>query len=391
MKDAGFINIHVLTAFLSCMGLGVVFMNIPPVLPELKMAYGVTYARIGLLVASIIFTHAVVQIPSGLLTDIIGPKKTLLLSLSLILIANLLCIFNNQFDFVLCMRVLSGIGTGFAFLSGMKYAASYTSEENMGLVQGFFGGAFSIGAILPFLLMPIIVKIDSRLIYLTTAAFFMIPIICLLIWGVEVRSKSRMRLAHFKPVFKNRAIWILGILHAIFFAGVLTLSTWFSAFFTSMSSSESLGMAGVWGAVMMLISAVGRFTGGALIKRFTPFKILLSSFLALVVIFLMLCWMDQPILLLLFFGLAIYVGSATFGPISLLSITASKMEFAASGFGIVNCVANIGSFLLPILFGYLIDLTGSFTLSFLSMGGFSVCGAVLMLLCRKWLHQEGRK
>jgi nitrate/nitrite transporter NarK len=389
MKNVGLINIHVLTAFLSCMGLGVVFMNIPPVLPELKMTYGVTYARIGLLATSIIFAHAAVQIPSGLLTDIIGPKKSLLLSLSLILIANLLCIFNNHFNFVLCMRIISGIGTGFAFLAGMKYAALYTSEENRGLVQGFFGGAFSIGAILPFLLMPIMVKIDSRLIYLTTAAFFMIPIFCLLIWGVEVHTQSGMRLAHFKPIFKNKDIWMLGILHAIFFSGVLTLSTWFSAFFTSMSNSESLSMAGAWGAVMMFISAVARVTGGALVKCFAPFKILMGSFLVLVVSYLMLCWTDQFILLLFFFGLAIYVGSVTFGLIFFLSSAASKMEFAASGFGIVNCVANIVSFLLPIFFGYLIDLTGSFTLPFLFMGGFSVCGAALVLLWRKRLSQDG--
>lgn len=369
------------------MGLGVVFMNIPPVLPELKMTYGVTYARIGLLVTSIIFAHAAVQIPSGLLTDVIGPKKSLLLSLSLLLIANFLCIFNNHFNFVLCMRVLSGIGTGFAFLAGMKYATLYTSEENRGLVQGFFGGAFSIGAILPFLLMPIMVKIDWRLIYLTTAAFFVIPIFCLLIWGVEVDSQSGIRMAHFKPIFKNKAIWMLGVHHAIFFGGVLTLSTWFSAFFSSMSDSESLKMAGVWGALMMLISGVARFTGGALVKRFAPFKILMGSYLVLVVSYVVLCLTDQFILLLFFFGLAIYMGSVTFGLIFFLSSAASKMEFAASGFGIVNCVANIGSFLLPIFFGYLIDITGSFKPPFLSLGGFSVCGVALTLLLRRWVHQ----
>lgn len=156
------LNIHVFTAFLSCMGLGVVIMNLPPVLPELKAAYNVTFARIGLLVTSLILTHAAVQIPFGLVTDLIGPKKSLLGSLSLILIANLLCAFNNYFNFVLSMRILSGIGTGLAFLSGMKYASLFTSEHRRGLVQGIFGGSFCIGAILPFLLMPTLVHEIGR-------------------------------------------------------------------------------------------------------------------------------------------------------------------------------------------------------------------------------------
>ena len=387
MKTRAF-NIHVLTAFLSCMGVGVVFMNIPPVLPELKTTYDVTYARIGLLVTSLIFAHAAVQIPSGLVTDVIGPKKSLLGSLSLILIANLLCAFNNHFNFVLSMRILSGIGTGFAFLAGMKYAALFTSERSRGLVQGFFGGSFSIGCIVPFLLMPIMIEINWRLIYLTTAAFFIIPILCLVVWGSEVHSESRMQLAHFKPVFKNKAIWILGVLHGLFFGGVVTMSTWFSAFITSLSNNDSLSMAGVLGAVMMLISGIARFMGGGLVKRFTPFTILIYSFLILVVSFLMLCWTDHFFLLLFFFGLAIYMGSITFGLIFFLSSVASKMEFAASGFGIVNFVANIGSFLLPILFGYLIDISGSFTLSFISMGAFSACGAAIVILLKKWLPQD---
>jgi len=358
------------------------------VLPELKATYDVTYARIGLLVTSLIFAHAAVQIPSGLVTDVIGPKKSLLGSLSLILIANLLCAFNNDFNFVLSMRILSGIGTGLAFLAGMKYAALFTSEQSRGLVQGFFGGSFSIGCILPFLLMPIMIEIDWRLIYLTTAAFFVIPIFCLVVWGSEVHSQSRMQLAHLKPIFKNKAIWMLGVFHGLFFGGVVTMSTWFSAFITSVSNSDSLSMAGAWGAMMMLISGIARFMGGGLVKRFTPFTILIYSFSFLIVSYLMLCWTHHFFLLLFFFGLAIYMGSITFGLIFFLSSVASKMEFAASGFGIVNFVANIGSFLLPILFGYLIDISGSFTFSFISMGAFSVCGVAMVIFLKKWLPQD---
>lgn len=389
------INIHVFTAFLSCMGVGVVFMNLPPVLPELRTTYGVSYARIGFLIASLVLAHASVQIPSGLITDLIGTKKSLLGSLTLILISSLLCVFNTDYYFVLSMRILSGIGTGFAFISGMKYAAMFTSPTDRGFVQGVFGGSFSIGGIIPFLLMPMLVHINWKLIYLTTAAFFAIPILCLIIWGKEMPSQGKIQLTQFKPIFRNKAIWMLGILHAIFFGGVLTMSTWFSAFITSVTSNNSLSWAGAWGGLMMLISGIARFMGGGLLKRFTPLNILIYTFLILSVSYLTLCWLNNLPLLFFFFGLAIFMSSVTFGPIFYLSTLASKMELAASGFGIVNFIANLGSFLFPIAFGYLIDITDSYTASFIFMTVLSIMGASITYFLKSLLpkdpHSQGSK
>ena len=387
-REKSAFNIHVITAFLSCMGLGVVFMNLPPVLPELRTAYGVTYASIGFLVTSLVLAHAAVQIPSGLVTDVIGPKKALLWSLSLILVSTLFCVFNKHYYFVLFLRILGGIGTGFAFISGMKYAALFTPESRRGLVQGIFGGSFSVGGIFPFLLMPMLVQINWKLIYLTTACFFAIPIFLLVLWGKEVRSGTEIKLAQFKPVFKTEAIWMLGALHAIFFGGVLTMSTWFSAFFNSISNKDSLISTGAWGALMMLISGIARFMGGELMKMFTPLNMLIYSFLILAVSYMMLWWLHNFLLLLFFFSLAIYMSSVTFGPIFFLSSVASKMEFAASGFGIVNFIANLGSFLLPILFGYFIDISGSYLVSFVFMSSLTVIGALMVYSLKRLIPQH---
>jgi MFS family permease len=217
-------------AFLSCMGLGVVFMNLPPVLPSLKAAYNVTNASIAFLVTSLVLAHAAVQIPAGLMTDQIGPKKTLIASLGIIFLSTFACVFNNSYTFVLVMRFLSGIGTGFAFNSGLKYASIFTAENRRGMMQGIFGGSFSIGGIIPFFLMPFLAGINWKFIYLASSAFFVFPITCLFLWGKEVKSEYIIKLSQFKPVFKSRSIWILGFMHAIFFGGVLTLGTWFSAF-----------------------------------------------------------------------------------------------------------------------------------------------------------------
>jgi nitrate/nitrite transporter NarK len=39
-------------------------------------------------------------------------------------------------------------------------------------------------------------------------------------------------------------------------------------------------------------------------------------------------------------------------------------ENAGTAIGLVNFIASIGAFLFPVIFGYFIDLTGTFSLSF---------------------------
>jgi nitrate/nitrite transporter NarK len=373
------VNRHLYMAFLSCMGLGVVFMNLPPVLPSLKAAYNVTNASIAFLVTSLVLAHAAVQIPAGLMTDQIGPKKTLIISLGIIFLSKFACVFNTSYTFVMVMRFLGGIGTGFAFNSGLKYASIFTAENRRGMMQGIFGGSFSIGGIIPFFLMPLLAVISWKYIYLASSAFFVLPITCLFLWGKEVKSESVIKLSQFKPVFKSRSIWILGLMHAIFFGGVLTLGTWFSAFVIFTNPSSSLHIAGAWGALMMLISGIARFMGGTYLHWLSARSIVLLSFLSLCACYLLLSQANRFGYVLALFYLAVYLSSLTFGPIFFLSTISTKMELAGSGFGIVNFITNLGSLVLPILFGYFVDLTGTYKISFLFMGMLAIGGSLLTI------------
>ncbi len=372
-------NRHLYMAFLSCMGLGVVFMNLPPVLPTLKAAYNVTNASIAFLVTSLVLAHAAVQIPSGLITDQIGPKKTLIISLGIIFLSTLACAFNTSYTFVLVMRFLSGFGTGFAFNSGLKYASIFTAANRRGMMQGIFGGSFSIGGIIPFFLMPFLADINWKFIYLVSSAFFILPITGFFLWGKEVKSESTIKLSQFKPVFKSRSVWILGLMHAIFLGGVLTMATWFSAFVVFTNPGSSLNIAGAWGALMMLTSGIARFMGGTYLRWLSARSIVLFSFLPLGVCYLLLSHVHPFGYVLPLFYVAVYLSSVTFGPIFFLSTISTKMELAGSGFGIVNFIANLGGLMLPILFGYFVDLTGVYKMSFIFMGLLAIGGSLLTI------------
>jgi nitrate/nitrite transporter NarK len=364
-------------AFIACMGVGFVFMNLPPIMPSLKTIYGVNNAQIAFLATSVVLAHAGFQIPAGIITDRMGVKRTLILALALIVISSLLCTIDSSYFFVLTMRLLNGVGTGFVFCAGNKYAILFTPEKHRGAAQGIFGGSFSLGAVLPFFIMPGLMAIDWKWVYLVTALFLMVPLVSMLIWGKEVKPDSTLRLTQFKFLFLSKIILVLGFLHGIFLGSMMTLGTWFSSFAVQSSHMSSLKVAGIYGALMMLVSAMARFMGGFFLRGLSARQIILYSSFLLLLSFLALSQVDHFFLLILFFFMAFYASSVTFGPIFLLSTIASTLEFAGTGFGIVNFIANLGGVFFPILFGHFIDLTGAFKFPFLFMGTLVILGILV--------------
>jgi nitrate/nitrite transporter NarK len=58
------------------------------------------------------------------------------------------------------------------------------------------------------------------------------------------------------------------------------------------------------------------------------------------------------------------MSSLTFGSVFSLGYRYSSPPVAGTTIGLINFIAGIGAFLFPIIFGYLLDLTGTFTAPF---------------------------
>ena len=63
---------------------------------------------------------------------------------------------------------------------------------------------------------------------------------------------------------------------------------------------------------------------------------------------------------------------------------AAKQGHAVAGttFGVFNMLSNVGSFLSPIIIGYILDSTGNFLLGFSSIGCIGIIGVVGAILLR---------
>ena len=346
------------------LNLGVIFMNIPPAMDGLMLLYGVTYARISILLSALLWFHALMQVPAGMMTDRFGTKRTLVASLLFMSFGNVLPAFLPNFELAILGRVVTGIGTGLSVSSTMKLVALHAPGGRIGMYQSFFGGFFSLGSIISYLVIPHLAASGWQWIYilpglLSLPLLAMIPVLRL---GPDASNAfSSLDLGR---VLRLREGWLLGLCHALSFGSMLNLGNWVPSLMAEISK-EGMAIGFAWGgALVMLTSGVGRLSGGFLLMRSSPFKVVTGSLAILSALFLGLFLIHSPMLALGLALLASWFASINFGAIFHLAAKATASDSYATLFGFINFLANLGAILFTLMFGFMKDATGSFTWGF---------------------------
>ncbi len=372
--------------------MGVAFLNLTPVLPSLQVYYGVGYARLGMLVTAMVLTHSLVQIPSGLVVDKLGVRKGVMLALGLGFLGSFLSIFSNRYSFLLTMRLLTGLGTGLSFVAGLHYATAHAPEDQKMRVQAIFGGLINIGSVVPFFTSPLLLQYDGRLIHLLTALFFFLPLIAVWIWGQNPGKAAVVSKMQVSRVFTAGPAWTLGFSHALFFGGMMTIGTWITSYLLKTAPGPFwLPWIGWIGGLVIAVSAVGRFLGVWVPPRISPRTLIIGALVLLVVAYggLGVSRTLTPGLILL--GVAALMSSVTFGSVFSLGYRYSPPQVAGTTIGLINFIASIGAFLFPIIFGYLLDLTGTFTVPFLFLSALAFLTLLGSSPSRPLFPSKGRR
>lgn len=378
-------NARILFAFFIGLGLGLTFMNIPPGLTLLMAVYEVTYTGISVLISALLWSHALMQIPAGLIADRFGIGRTLLLGLTFMALGNLLPTAVPSLSLAVMSRVVTGIGSGLTFVTTMKFVAQQAPGGRVGIYQSFFAGIFSLGNVLAYFLVSKTLHLSWQWIYLIPGIFCLSILVLWMALGLESRALPTSGPLPLGQIARIRAAWILGLYHALSWGTVISLGNWIPSLLAEFwidSTATQLA----WGAMLvMLISGLGRISGGFILLKFTPLFVANGSILILTLIFWGLFSLPSPGLLLSFALLAAWISCVNFGAFFHLASTVTTADSLATLFGFVNFLANLGAVLFTILFGLLKDATGTFTWGFGILG---ILGAGSFLLGRGILRGE---
>ena len=357
-------NYQMVFSMLVGLGMGVTALNLPPVLDSLMTLYGVSYGGISILLGAVLWSHALMQIPGGMVSDRLGLKPTLLLGLSLVAVGHLLPTLAPDLALAVVGRVIVGLGTGLSFITTLKLIALYAPGGRGGVYQSYFGGLNAVGGILVYLLLPRLVVFDWRWTFfipaaLTLAALAMIP--ALKLEPVSAGPEERLPL---NRIVLIKVAWVIGIYHALSWGVIINLGQWVPSVLAEVWHRPSAEELAWGGALVLLISGVGRLSGGAALSRFSAAGIANGSILILTFTFLGLFLFQTPWLVLALMLVAGWFTSINFGAFFQLAGQTVPPRSMATVFGFVNFLANLGAVLFTFAFGLAKDGTGSFRWGF---------------------------
>ncbi|MGE5384859.1 MAG: MFS transporter, partial [Betaproteobacteria bacterium] len=361
------------TAFTVCFMVWMMFavIGIP-----IKAALGLNETQFGILAAMPVLTGSLVRLPLGMLTDRFGGRPVFF-SLMLATVAPIYLIGQaTEYWQFLVAGLFVGIAGG-SFSVGIAYCARWFGRGRQGFAMGVFG-AGNVGAALTKLIAPSIVVaygwaqvpvVYSAAMLVTALAFWLFTYS-----DPAHRVDASVSFAQQLQALKDPNVWKICQFYSIVFGGYVGLSLWMTKYYVQEYGFD-IRSAAFLAACFSLPGGLLRALGGWMSDRWGAHKV---TWWVL--------WVSWVCLFILSYPHMEFTVRTVSGPVSYslyLSATvftvlmfaigvawaigkASVFKYISDGYpanigvvsGIVGLAGGLGGFLLPVLFGALVDLTG---------------------------------
>ncbi|HTW79171.1 MAG TPA: sugar MFS transporter [Terracidiphilus sp.] len=342
---------------------------------KLEETFKLTHGPAMLATAAWFLAYLVFSVPSGKLIELVGYKRTMVISLFVMMAGALAFIpAANMVSFPLTLGAIFLLATGVCALqtSANPYVSilgpEHSSAARLNLAQAFNSGA---SALAPWVAATLILSnagkaesaaAESHMLvgpYLAIAAALLV--LGFVVMGLHLPAITATR--DFRPTDAaagGRNIWsyphvVLGMLGIFFYVGVEIALAAIGIRFAQQQGIGSVETAGLMVTIYYLLIMAGRFVGSALMTRIKAQKLLVV--LGILGVVLMLAGMMTSgvaaVACLVLCGLA---NSIMYPTIFALGI-AELGPLTSKGSGVIT-IGNVGGAAIPPLFGLLADKMG---------------------------------
>jgi len=353
------------------------------ILDAIKAELTLSYTEAGALMSAYFVGYALGQIPWGLLADRYGSRKVMTLSVVGVSASNLLFGFASGFPDAAATRFLAGLLGAGVFVPGVRLVASWFGERERGTALGLLNVGGSLGLMTATWATPFLgLLIGWRLSMMVIGASGLLA--AALMWATlrdGERTVPAFRGDFWAPL-RLPAFWVLSFVQFIRLGSYYTFIAWLPLM---LKEEYGLGlvMAGTAMSLFNFAGMVSNPAGGVLSDRVGEKTVLLVSFGLLTVN----VW---GLLMLGPAGASIYFASFMLGwlinfvrsPAFTIIPKLFGAESAGATAGINNTFASIGALALPLLLGYVRDVTASYDAGWMALSGLILTGAALMTLIR---------
>ena len=380
-------------AFTICFAVWMMFavIGIP-----IKKTLGLNETQFGILAATPVLTGSLIRLPLGMWTDKFGGRIVyFLLMLSTVVPIWLIGEATEYWHF-LVLGLFVGLAGG-SFSVGIAYCARWFDKKNQGFAMGIFGAGNSGAAVTKFVAPAILLAFGWAMVPKVYAAAMLVT--ALAFWFLSYTDPQHLQgktvtLRAQLEALKDPNVWKLCQYYSIVFGGYVGLSLWMTKYYVGEYGFE-LQSAALLAACFSLPGGVLRAIGGWMSDKWgahpVTWWVMLISFVCL--FFLSYPQTDLVVRttrgeLSFHFGLNVYVFTTLMFVMGIAWAVgkASVFKYISDEYthnigvisGIVGLAGGLGGFLLPIMFGALLDVTGVHSSAFMLLWGITLVSLVWM-------------
>jgi sugar phosphate permease len=379
-------------------------VNISTAAPLIQKDLGLSNTALGFAFSAFAYPYAVFQLIGGWLGDKFGPRLTLGVSGLVVCISTMLTGAVGGLLALVLVRLALGFGEGAAFPTATRAMAAWMSPTQWGFAQGITHSFSRMGnALTPPLIAWLIVLLSWR-------GSFVVLGVASLVWmavwvwffrddprehrRVTAAELERLDTGRMPTVARPRVPWlslarrVLPVTAVDFCYGwtLWLFLSWIPSFFFQ-NFHLNLKNSALFSAGVFLSGVVGDTLGGIvsdrILKRTGNLRRarcrviaggLFGGFLFLIPVILV----HELTVVALCLSLAFFCVELVVAPIWAVPMDIAP-RYAGSASGIMNFGFGMAGIISPFVFGYAIDLTGSWTLPFLGSMALLLIGAGLAL------------
>ncbi|MDX8535607.1 MFS transporter [Mesorhizobium sp. VK25A] len=375
---------------------------------RIRQELGLTETQFGLLVGTPILTGSLLRVALGIWTDRYGGRIVFTANMLAAAAATFLLSYAHTYPQMLVAALGVGIAGG-SFSVGVAYVSRWFPPQRQGTALGIFGAGNVGAAVTKFLAPFVLVAFGWQVVAQVWAAALVVMAVIFWLTTADDPVIVERRRSGIKPKsawlelepLKNVQIWRFALYYFFVFGAFVALALWLPQYLINVYGLD-IKTAGMIAAFFSVPASLFRAYGGHLSDSFGARRVLYWTFFVSVVATFVLSYPPTDYIV---HGVndtttSFHIEMGLFGFIVTIFVLGFFMALGKAAVykhipvyypnhvgsvgGLVGMIGGLGGFVLPILFGLLLDLTGLWTSCFMALF-LLVSGALL------WMHMAIRQ
>ncbi len=354
----------------------------------IKKTLNLNATEFGLLTATPVLTGSLIRVPLGIWTDKYGGRIVMTILMAVTVPAIWLMAYATQFWHFLAIGLFVGLAGG-SFSVGTPYVARWFPKHRQGMAMGVYGAGNSGAAVNKFLAPVLLIAAGTWTVVPHVYAAIMLGTV-IVFWLFSHHDPAHLVPANTKftdqlEALKDPVVLKYCQYYSIVFGGYVALALWMVQYYVGEYGLD-IRVAALLAACFSLPGGVLRAIGGWLSDRYGAHQVTWWVMWVSWICLFLLSYPQTEMTIVTVegpktfsIGLNVYVFTLLMAVLGVAWAfgKASVFKYIADDYpknigtisGIVGLAGGLGGFILPIMFGALMDLTGIRSSAFMLMYG----------------------